>query len=154
MFHITNLSLRGVWCLVGVVVSLGSLARLAQGLAESAQQSPCPSSALAPVPQLAVVVPVAVVAPDSAVVPVAVVALVSAALVAVVSAALVAVVGFDSAVDFVVALAFSSTFPWLSRGCSAYRRPSGCFARLRCMLRWLSRIALAQRRHCLSGGTW
>ena len=151
MFHITNLSLRGVWCLVGVVVSLVSLVRLAQGLAESAQQSPCPSSALAPVPQLAVVVPVAVVAPDSAVVPVAVVPV---TVVALVSAALVAVVGFDSAVDFVVALAVSSTSPWLSRGCSAYRRPWGCFARLLCMLRWLSRIALAQRRHCLSCGTW
>ena len=116
MFHITNLSLRGVWCLVGVVVSLVSLVRLAQGLAESAQQSPCPSSALAPVPQLAVVVaPDSAVVLDSAVVPVAVVALVFAAL--------VAVVGFDSAVDFVVALAVSSTSPWLSRDCSACRSP-------------------------------
>ena len=62
MFHITNLSLRGVWCLAGVVVSLGSLARLAQGLAESAPRSLCPSFGLASVPRL-----VAALAVDSAV---------------------------------------------------------------------------------------
>ena len=62
MFHITNLSLRGVWCLVGVVVSLGSLARLARVLAESALRFLCPSFGLAPVPRL-----VAALAVDSAV---------------------------------------------------------------------------------------